>query len=159
LPPIKIEKKLSMWENSTYSKTKAFHCPDSSGKEDGMRAVLYLVSILWIVAGTCMVIYTGRTRAFFKKLVFTDNPKILAIVPAAFGLILVFGAFYVKNMFWLVFVLGLLCVAKGVYLFTAPPEQIKKLLEWWFEKADDGTFRLFGLIVFVLGISVFSLLL
>ncbi|MBW1806306.1 MAG: hypothetical protein JRJ06_08075 [Deltaproteobacteria bacterium] len=123
-----------------------------------MRIALYIISILWIVLGTFLIIYTENTRELLKKTLFTDRIRLLAILPTVFGIVLVAGAFYYKEMFWLTFILGLLGIIKGVYGFIGPQAQIKGLLDWWFHKAGDGTIRLYGLISFTLGIAILSYL-
>lgn len=123
-----------------------------------MRVVLYIISILWIGLGTFLIIYTDRTKDFLKKLIYRDNPRWLAVFPFVLGLILVAGAFYRREMFLLAFVLGVLALAKGIYLFAGPSAQVKALFDWWFNRAGNRTLRMFGLITFVLGIAIFSYL-
>jgi hypothetical protein len=127
-------------------------------KEDKMNIVLYIISILWIVVGVFLVIYTEGTREFYKKLFLRDSVKWMAVIPVIFGVFLVVGAFYYERLFWLAIILGILALAKGVYVFFAPSHQIKGLLEWWFNRASDGTIRLFGLIIFILGSAMLSYL-
>jgi uncharacterized protein YjeT (DUF2065 family) len=123
-----------------------------------MNIVLYILAILWIVAGTFLVLYTESTKEFLKKLFLTDHFRWLAVLPLIFGILLVVGAFYHKEMFWLVFILGVLGLLKGVFLIIGPSAQIKKLLEWWFHKASDRTIRLNGLISVILGTAILSYL-
>jgi hypothetical protein len=123
-----------------------------------MATVLYVISILWIVAGVFFVIYTDGTREFYKKLFLRDSVKWMAVIPFIFGVVLVLGAFYDERVFWLAIILGILALAKGVYIFFAPSSQIKGLLEWLFNRAGGGTIRLFGLIIFILGCAMLSYL-
>jgi amino acid transporter len=123
-----------------------------------MTIVLYIIAILWIVVGTFIVIYTEGTREFYKKLFLRDNVKWMAVLPFIFGVILVVGAFYCERLFWLAIILGILALAKGVYIFLAPSSQIKGLLDWIFNRATDGSIRLFGLIIFILGSAMLSYL-
>jgi uncharacterized protein YjeT (DUF2065 family) len=123
-----------------------------------MRVALCIVSILCIVERTFSIIYTEGASKFLEKLVFRMNMKMLAILPLIFGLILMVGAFYCREMFWLAFILGLLAVIKGVYLLVAPLKQIKGLFEWWFHKASEETIRLMGLIAIILGSAILSYL-
>jgi hypothetical protein len=123
-----------------------------------MTVVLYILAILWIVAGTFLVLYTESTKEVFRKLFFTDHFRWLAALPLIFGVILVLGAFSHKDMFWLVFVLGLLGLLKGVFLIMGPSAQIKRLLDWWFHKASERTIRLNGLISVILGTAILSYL-
>lgn len=123
-----------------------------------MTFVLLIVSILWIVVGTFLVIYTNGTREFYKKLFLRDKVRWMGVIPFVFGVILVVGAFYSEKAFWLALILGILALAKGVYVFFAPSSQIKGLLDWSFNRAGNGTLRLFGLILFVLGSALLSYL-
>ena len=56
------------------------------------------------------------------------------------------------------FIVGLLAILKGIYLFIGRSSQIEGLLEWWFLRAADETIRLFGLITFILGSALLSYL-
>ena len=123
-----------------------------------MTAVLYVLAILWIVVGTFLVLYTERTQEVFKKHFFTEQFRWLAALPLIFGFLLVVGAFSHKGMFWLVFVLGVLGILKGVFLIIGPSTQIKALLDWWFHKASERTIRLNGLISVILGTAILSYL-
>ena len=123
-----------------------------------MKIVLYFIAIAWIVYGVLLILYTEKTRRYFKALFHTEHIKLLAFLPLIVGVILAVGAFYYREVFWLSFILGVVAIAKGVYFFIAPPQQIKVFLEWWFEKADDSTARLFGLFTFILGSAMLAYL-
>ncbi len=123
-----------------------------------MNVILYIIAILWIVMGTFLIIYTERTREFFKKPFLTDRVRLLALLPFIVGLVLIIGAFFNRDMSWFAFILGLLAILKGIYFFLAPQQQVKALLEWWFLKAGPGTLRFFGLIGFVIGVALLSYL-
>lgn len=123
-----------------------------------MTAVLYILAILWIGVGTFLILYTESTKAVFRKLFYTEHFRWLAALPLFFGILLVVGAFSHKEMFWLVFVLGVLALLKGVFLIMGPSAQIKKWLDWWFYKASERTIRLNGLISVILGTAILSYL-
>lgn len=121
-----------------------------------MTVLLYIISIIWIAVGVFLIIYTERYREVSKNVFSTDKLKVWAVVPLLFGAVLVVGAFFRREVFWLAFILGLIALLKGVYLIVGPSAQVRKLVEWWFEKASDRTIRLFGLIIFFLGSAIFS---
>jgi hypothetical protein len=121
-----------------------------------MNIVLYVVSILWIAAGSFVVIDTRRARAFFGVVAHTKHTRVLAVIPCIIGLILIVGAFYYRSMFWLAFVLGLVGVSKAAFLLLSPVDRVKRVLSWWFEKAAEETLRLYGLIAFLFGTAIFS---
>ena len=123
-----------------------------------MVVAMYFISILWIVLGTLLILHTDRTRGFLEKLLFNRDVRIPAVLVFFLGLLLLLGAFYYREMFWFAFVLGILAVAKGIYLFFGPLHRIKALMRWWFRNAADDTVRLFGLISFFLGTTLFSYL-
>jgi len=125
-------------------------------REWDMNIVLYVLAILWIVVGTFLVLYTESTLGILKKLFFTDHFRWLAALPLIFGILLVVGAFFHKEMFWLVFVLGVLGILKGVFLIIGPSAQIKELVDWWFHKASERTIRLNGLISVILDTAILS---
>ncbi len=121
-----------------------------------MTALLYIISVIWIAAGVFLIIYTERYREFSKKMFPTEKLKVWAVVPLFFGVVLVLGAFFEREVFWLAFILGVLALLKGVFLIVGPPAQVKKLLDWWFENASDRIIRLSGLIIFFLGSAIFT---
>jgi len=123
-----------------------------------MKILLGAISILWIVEATFLIIYTEGTRKFMEKAVSKMNVKVMAILALLFGLIFIVAAFYIKEMLWLAFIIGMIAIIKGVYLFVAPPNQVKALFEWWFQKASGETIRLMGLIAIVLGTAILSYL-
>jgi len=123
-----------------------------------MKVLLYIIALLWIASGTFVVVFTEKAREVFKRVFLTEKFKLLSALPFVFGVVLIIGAFWSKQIFWLALILGLLAISKGVYLYMAPPEQTKALMDWWFLKARPETVRLMGLVLFVLGIALFSYL-
>ncbi|RLB30162.1 MAG: hypothetical protein DRG66_00405 [Deltaproteobacteria bacterium] len=124
--------------------------------ENNMNIALYIIAILWIVIGIFVILYTERTMKIFKKLFFIEKVRVLAILPIIFGIVLIIGAFVCTQIFFLSLILGLLALLKGLYLVMGPLPQIKRLMDWWFNKANDSYIRLCGLIIFVLGIAMIS---
>ena len=123
-----------------------------------MKALLYVIALLWIGAGTFVIVFTERTREVMKTMFLTEKVKRLSVLPFVFGVVLIIGAFFNRDLFWFAFILGLLATSKGIYFYMAPIEQSKGLLEWWFVQARPETVRFMGLILFVLGVALFSYL-
>ena len=121
-----------------------------------MIVALYVIAILWIAAGVSLILYTEKTMGIIKKLFFIENVRALAAIPFLFGIVLVLGSFFYKKIFWLSLVLGVLSLAKAVYLFLGPSSQIKSLMGWWFNSASSSMIRLWGLIAFILGVALFA---
>ena len=124
-----------------------------------MNPILFIVSVLWIAVGTVMIIYTGGTRAFWGRMLDRYNHRWLAVMPISVGLILVVSGFYYPTMFWLAIVLGVLALLKGFFLIFGPSRRVKTLFDWWLNKAGEGTIRLYGLFVFILGCVLLSYIL
>ena len=124
-----------------------------------MNPILLIVSILWIAAGTTLIIYTGGTRAFWRRMLDRINRRWLAGLPAMVGIILIVSGFYYPEMFWLAVILGLLALFKAIFLIFGPSRRVQSLMDWWVHKAGDGTLRFCGLIVFIMGAVLLSYIL
>jgi len=120
-----------------------------------MAWFLYLVSILWVVMGAVFVLYTDWTRKFLKGMFETKNVRVLGLIPLVFGILMVISAGW-SEIFLLIFLLGLIAMAKGFYLLFGPRKQTDLIISWWLDKASDQLYRFCGLIVLVLGIALLS---
>jgi hypothetical protein len=117
--------------------------------------ILYALAFFWIAAGAIFILYTEESRRFLKNSMGRVKPKFLAPIPMVFGLLLILSA-RASGFFWFIVILGLLAIGKGVYLLVAPHGQIEALLNWWSGSAQDRTYRLWGLIIVLLGMVVLS---
>jgi hypothetical protein len=124
-----------------------------------MRVFLLILSILWVALGATIVLYTNQTRSLLREFVLGINIRWLALPAFVVGLVFLIGACIVHEVFWIALILGLLAIAKGAYLAMSPLPQLRSLLEWWFDRANELTIRLWGLIVFTLGVTLVSWLL
>jgi len=129
------------------------------GKAKIAYVILYFVSIMWIVSGTSLIIYTNQTRRLLKKLFYVENLKIFSLIGLVLGLFLIIGGSFSRDIFWLSLVLGLLAMAKGVYFLKAPRENVRRLFDWWYEEARDETIRFWSLVTLILGILILAYLL
>ncbi|NIQ38403.1 MAG: hypothetical protein GTN81_07435 [Proteobacteria bacterium] len=116
---------------------------------------LYVMSILWVVFGTVSILYTDWLREFLKEHLENKNPRFLSPIPLVLGILLVISAGW-SEIFWLVFLLGLLAVAKGLYLLVGPRGQIDMVVAWWSGEASERLYRFSGIIALVLGIALLS---
>ena len=124
-----------------------------------MNPILLIISILWIAAGTALIIYTDGTRAFWRRMLDRTNRRWLAVLPAVVGIVLVVSGFYYPEMFWLALILGLLALLKAIFFVFGPSRWADPLFDWWLNKAGDGTLRMYGMLVFILGSVLLSYLL
>ena len=120
-----------------------------------MKWILYSISMLWIVFGSCAVLYTAETRGTMKNLIKSLNLKILAWIPLVTGLLMVFSA-AASHYPWFIRLVGLLAVIKGVFIILNPSGMMEKINQWYVDAASDQTHRLSGIIYIILGTAVFS---
>ena len=116
---------------------------------------LYGLALFWIAMGTLFILYTEQTRRVLRNFMGEMRLRYMAFIPMVVGILLIISA-RASGAFWFIFILGLLAVGKGVYFLLAPQSQTKALLAWWFESAQDRTYRFWGLIMVLLGMVVLS---
>lgn len=116
---------------------------------------LYLVSILFVAIGAVFILYTDWIRKSLRGVLEKKNIRLLSPIPLVFGILMIISAGW-SEVFWLILLLGLIALAKGLYLLFSPRNQIDMVISWWFEKASDQLYRFWGLISLVLGIALLS---
>jgi hypothetical protein len=121
-------------------------------------ALLYVISIIWIITGASFVIFTGQTRTLMKKYFPTRYMKISAMAAIIIGLTLIVGGIFQREILFLSLVLGVLAVGKGFFILFGSETQIESILDWWYVKIRDETLRFWGLTIFTLGIALLSYL-
>ncbi len=121
-----------------------------------MIEMLLIIALLWIAAGTLLILYTEWTKNVFKSILYFRYIRWYSMVPFTVGVFLLFAALHHQEVFWLAIIVGLLAIAKGVYILLGSPANIEGLIKWWYEEASDRTARLFGLITFLIGVALFS---
>jgi uncharacterized protein YjeT (DUF2065 family) len=124
---------------------------------------LYGLALFWIAVGTLFILYTEESRRFLRNFIGGMNPRAMAFIPMVVGILLIISAkangiisAKASGAFWFILILGLLAIGKGVYFLLAPSSQTKSFLTWWFDSAQDRTYRLWGLIIVVLGMVILS---
>ncbi len=120
-----------------------------------MRWILFIISILWISAGSCLILYTKQSRDVLKKALGGIDLEVLAIIPIVIGILLI-GAAYYSAAFWTIIIIGLFAIGKGLLLIFNPAKTADKLTSWFFHEASDNTCRLFGIFAIILGTALLS---
>lgn len=120
-----------------------------------MTWFLYLVSVLFVAIGAVLILYTRWLRKSMKAVLVKKNVRLLSPIPLAFGILLIISAGW-SEVFWIVFVLGLIALAKGACLLFGPKKQINLAITWWLRRASDQLYRLSGVICLVLGMALLS---
>jgi hypothetical protein len=120
-----------------------------------MAWFLYLISVAWVSIGSWAILYTGDTRSTMQRVLSALNRKVLSVMPLAFGVLMIVAASDSIHP-WLVRILGLLGLAKGVFVLANPMSLYEKSIQWCLESVSDQGYRLTGIIAIILGTAVLS---
>ncbi len=120
-----------------------------------MSWFLYIISIAWISMGSCAILYTSDTRNTLNRSLSALNRKVLSVLPLAFGVLMIVAASATLHP-WLVRILGILGLIKGVVVLANPMGLYDKSVKWFLESVSDQGFRLTGIITIILGTAVLS---
>jgi uncharacterized protein YjeT (DUF2065 family) len=97
----------------------------------------------------------GRLQGPFLKGLLTRLDRIyLAMIPAIFGLLLLFAASSTTHS-WFIGTIGILGIIKGVMIYFNPGGLFEISIKWLDTLSDQG-YRLVGIIALVLGTVVIS---
>ncbi len=119
-----------------------------------MKYVVYLLGFLWIAAGTVAILYTDDFKGYLKGLTTRMDRSILAIIPAAVGLLLLIAASSTSHA-WFIGLIGILGIVKGVLIYFNPAGLFDLIKNWLDTLADQG-YRLVGIVALILGTVVIS---
>lgn len=120
-----------------------------------MKWFLYVISLIWISIGCCTILYTGETKNVANKIVKGIDHKILSILPFIVGILFIFSASASRHS-WLIRLIGLIAVIKGVFIFTNPKNFSDKVTDWYLNSLSDQTQKLYGVITLILGTAILS---
>jgi uncharacterized protein YjeT (DUF2065 family) len=120
-----------------------------------MKIFLYVISFIWIAGGCCMILYTSETRSVMDKMIQEIDRRILFIVPFIAGILFLFAASASHNP-WFIRFIGLMGVAKGVFVLVAPDNLYDQINNWYLKSLSDQALRLWGIIALILGTAVLS---
>ena len=119
-----------------------------------MKFVIYLLGFLWIAAGTVAILYTDDYKGFLKGLLTRLDRMYLAMIPAIFGLLLLFAASSTTHSGF-IRLIGVLGIVKGVLIYFNPGGLFEISKDWLDTLSSQG-YRLVGIIALVLGTVVIS---
>ena len=120
-----------------------------------MKWLLYVISFLWIGAGSSFILYTAQSRNLLKKMLAGADKGLVSVLPITIGALLIVGA-YQTAFPWVVVLLGILASVKGCIFLFNPEKLADKLTSWYLEQASDQTYRLAGIIAIILGTALLS---
>ena len=120
-----------------------------------MKWILYIISLLWIGAGSCIILYTPQSRAFLKKTLHGVDLWLISILPITIGALLIVSAYY-SAAFWTIVVLGILAIGKGCLFIFNPGKAADRMMAWFLDEGSDNMYRLAGIIATILGTALLS---
>jgi len=120
-----------------------------------MQWFLYGISLVWIAVGSWIILYTSVHRNAMKSMTRGADRKIIALLPAVIGVLLLISA-SVSHHAWFLRVIGILAVIKGGIIFLNPKNLYDDLTKWYLESVSDQTYRFFGIIAIILGTVILS---
>ena len=120
-----------------------------------MKWFLYVISFLWITAGSWFIIYTTEYRNVMKRLFDKTNRKVLSVFPAIIGVLLFISASWSLHS-WFLRMLGIIAVIKGGIIFFNPKNLYDEMMNWYLNSLSDQTYRFFGIISIIIGTAILS---
>lgn len=117
-----------------------------------MGLIIIIVGVLLMVKGAGLILMPRKMVHFAQKMLSGKQAKNLGWIPIVVGLLLCISANF-SYMALGIFLLGLLIIAKGVYILVVPIEQIKK--HKWFA-LSDGIYRVMGIVSLVIGMLLIN---
>ncbi len=119
-----------------------------------MKYIVYLLGFLWIAAGAIAILYTDDYKGFLKGLLTRLDRMYLAMIPAIFGLLLLFAASSTTHSGF-IRLIGVLGIVKGVLIYFNPGGLFEISKDWLDSLSGQG-YRLLGIIALVLGTVIIS---
>ena len=112
-----------------------------------MSWYLYLISLCMVAFAAAYIIYPERLLRKTRSMTENVGSRFLGIVPFILGVLLFVSAPYARAAA-LVVAIGFLACLKGVFLYFAPRDTVRRFMDWWFVKASVQTHRLLALIIY-----------
>ena len=120
-----------------------------------MNWILYIISIFWIIFGSCAILYTTATRRALKGLVEGFDLKIIAVLPGLTGLLLLISA-SASHYPWFVRLIGLVAIIKGILIALNPGKMMAGISDRFVNFAMDQSYRFIGILFVILGTALLS---
>ena len=92
----------------------------------------------------------------FRQLQFIQMGfKVLSVVAVVIGLLFLVSA-SASHYPWFLRFIGIFSILEGVMLFVNPQDLMRKMYDWYLDKASDQTFRASGIITVIFGTALLS---
>jgi uncharacterized protein YjeT (DUF2065 family) len=113
---------------------------------------LFVVGLLWVMAGTLGLFATRFTREQYVSKFKIGDPRKWSPLPLVAGVLFLLSASSSSQVTFIV-VVGLLALLKGLIFLFAPREKVKRMIEWWLE-GSDKMYRVWAGVVIGLGVAI-----
>ena len=120
-----------------------------------MKWFLCFMSIYFIIAGVTFIFYTDWAKRLFRKMSSGFNFRWFFPLPLIIGILFILSRDLTRHP-WLILTLGILAMGKGIYLLLSPKKYIDTIINWWINDVQDITYRFCGIVILILGITIFS---
>ncbi|MCK4463936.1 MAG: hypothetical protein KAU58_06460, partial [Candidatus Omnitrophica bacterium] len=111
-----------------------------------------LFGIVILVMGTIFLVKKDALKQYLSYWKQEKRIRIGGIIAIPFGIIFLLAASQCR-LTWLIAVLGIWSIIKGVLLLTLGQEKINTYLDWWLNRPTSRT-RLLSLIAIAFGILI-----
>jgi uncharacterized protein YjeT (DUF2065 family) len=125
------------------------------GKESPMAWLLMAIGLLWVVLGSLLILYTAAVREALLGGLARWDRRLMALAAGIVGVLLLAASGPARQTEF-VLVLGLIAVAKGLFIYVNPRGAYERLIAWYRGAADEQALRFIGILALVLGTALFS---
>lgn len=118
-----------------------------------MAIFLYLICLLWFVAGIGMLVLPEKIQKLYERIAKIKNFAVFAVVPIVLGILFFLSS---GSVFFptLVQVLGVLAILKGLVTLVVKREKVIEVLQWWLT-APVLVIRFWGIFILALAVILF----
>jgi len=120
-----------------------------------MKWFLCFMSIYFIIVGVTFILHTDWIKKLFQRMLRGLNFRWFFPFPLIIGILFILSRGLTHHP-KLILTLGILSFGKGIYLLLSPKEHIDAIANWWTDEVQDTTYRFWGLVILILGITLFS---
>ena len=120
-----------------------------------MKYVLYALGMVWIAIGSSLILYTEQTRQVLSRWLKSGQETLFVVIGLLLGILLVFAAPHSRNA-WFIVLIGVLAIGKAAFIFINPNNLFNQMREWYLTTASGQTFRLFGILMLIIGTAIIS---
>lgn len=121
-----------------------------------MTILVILLAIVWIIMGVLFVILTDASKQIIANLVKQKNVNFLSLLSIIIGIVLILGS-PSANMPWVIAILGMLAICKGLFFMLGPKKKTRAFIDSWLN-APVKIHRIWGIAAFLFGVMLLLIL-